>query len=250
MPYGGQTLEQIRATTIQMRYMEIGKNLLEAGTWLILKNLVHFDLHANNIVMTDKPRIIDFGVVWSPLNLDNRTVTNLFRVYNPLISHETPETSFMNGVLNGYRPNEVVEDILKRKRHFNLRNILGRSKQYMEQEFRNFIKNSISVRNNDSVQFYKLYWTKFDAWAFGILLYNLLNKFILDSSFVDNIYSPNKKHINICIDGLLQTDPLKRIDAIEALECWAPDSALLKNPDVVAWLKLRKINREQLELFS
>jgi len=250
MPYGGQTLEQISAIFIQMRYIEIGKNLLEAGTWLLLKNLVHFDLHANNVVITDKPRIIDFGVVWSPLNLNNRTISNLFREYNPLISHESPETSYMNGVLKGYGANELIEDILNRKRHFNLRNILGRSKQYTGEEFRNFIKNSISIRNNDSVQFYKLFWTKFDAWAFGILLYNLLNKFILDSSFVENIYSPNKKKINACIGGLLQTDPLKRIDAIEALECWSPDSALLRNPDVVVWLKSRKIKREQLRAFS
>jgi hypothetical protein len=59
-----------------------------------------------------------------------------------------------------------------------------------------------------------------------------------------------KTKIRTCLKalkGLTQMDAGIRLDAIEALEIWAPDSPVLKQKEVVDWLQEQKKVRAGLE---
>jgi len=49
-----------------------------------------------------------------------------------------------------------------------------------------------------------------------------------------------------CAQGLCCMDPGKRLDASEALERIAPNSTILQNPEVAAWLLKQKKLRSEL----
>ena len=60
-----------------------------------------------------------------------------------------------------------------------------------------------------------------------------------------------KKYAKIAkkvIQGLCETDPAKRMDALEALELWAPDSHIFESQDAVLWIKKQKEQRKLLEI--
>jgi hypothetical protein len=242
MAYGGITLEDVRQKHLNLltrNFMGYMGHILESGVYLLMNNLVHFDLHRKNIVVQDVPRIIDLGFIWSPTNLNKNNFRSQLRSYNPLITQESPEASYVNGRLPPYEINKalLVSDIIQRKPSCKiLEHICGISLESQEKTFEKFLNSSIVIEKEDAVEFFKIYWTKFDAWGFGTILAHILYDCMFDTSFVNNIYKPNKIAINSVVKGLLNSDPVLRLDAIEALQIWNPNSSLLKEPNIISWI--------------
>jgi len=242
MPYGGITLDDVKDKHMNHlinNFMFYIGHILESGTYLLISNLVHFDLHRKNFVVQNKPRIIDLGFVWSPINLTKNNVEGQLRSYNPRIDQESPEASYINGSLPPYEINNelLVSDIFTRKPSCQiLQQICGISIEQQQIAFKNFLNNSQAIQKLDNVAFFKTYWSKFDAWGFGTIIARLTYEYIFNTSFVNTVYKPNKIAIDNVIKGLLNPDPGLRLDAVEALQLWNPKSSVLNDKQVSAWL--------------
>lgn len=240
MPYGGITLDAMKdkhTNYLINNYMFFFGHILEAGSYLLVNNIVHFDLHRKNIVVQNMPRIIDLGFVWSPVNLTVKNVESQFRSYNPRIDQESPEASYVNGSLPPYeiKSEFLVSDIFTRKPSCQILEQFGISLQSQQTAFTAFLNNTYEIKNKNPVDFFKNYWSKFDAWGFGTIIARLTYEYMFNSSFVNIVYKPNKIVIDTVIKGLLNPDPRLRLDSIEALQIWNPKSQVLTDKTVVEW---------------
>jgi len=249
MPYGGITLDAFGETqknTLIRNFMPFMQNVLECGVILLLKNLVHFDLHRKNFVVQTLPKLIDFGFIWSPSNLTKENVGNQYRTYNPRLNQESPETTYINGRLPPYSINKdlLIDNIIKQKPIFNtLYQLYGTSIQETKSVFSNFISQSKSISTDNNIEFFKTYWSKFDAWGIGTIITKILYDCMFDPLFVDMIYKPNKKIIDTVVKGLTSADPGIRLDAVEALQIWNPKSQILLDPNVASWIESQSAYR-------
>ena len=252
MPLGGKPLRMVPRKQSSLNFFGLGKHLLEAGALLLLKRVVHMDLHQMN-VLVDTPRtarLIDFGMAWSPDELTMANVKYLDRSFNPAIIQEPPEISYINGLLSHLSPQLVLAKILDKKIPLKLMNKLyGLSIESQMRRLRSFVDGSQSFQTNNRYSFYKLYWNKIDAWGLGtILLTVLIDCLAVDTAFSESAELTQKEGmLEDVLTGLCETEPALRLDAIEALALWAPDSAVLQLPEIQSWLKEQRNQRKELE---
>jgi hypothetical protein len=188
-------------------------------------------------------------LAWSPENLTLANVVELARVFNPKILQEPPEVTYLQGLLARMSDRTIFSRIQEEKSILkNIEKVYGISVRTQMTELKEFIQASKAVQFQDYYSFYKLYWTKIDAWAFGYVLLMLYIEMLM--VYNDNMppeFERNKRNILTAIRGLLETDPARRLDAAEALEIWDPSSKVLKNEDVQEWLIKQKPIRYKIE---
>lgn len=251
MPFGGKPLYSIPKRMSNLDYFKFATHLLEAGTLLLTKQIVHGDLHTKNILVdsTQQGRIIDFGLAWSPEKLTLASVRGLDRVFNPAIAQEPPEVSVWNGLLDGFDMNQTMARIQDQKVGIHLvSKVYSQPRQQLMRYLRRFVENSWCFQQNNRYAFYKLYWAKVDAWAFGSMLLSLFVEMSMDPAFEKQpIFLERFETVLKVCKGLLMMDAGLRWDAAEALEVWEPKSPVLQRPDVQEWLKEQKPIRAEVE---
>jgi len=253
MPFGGKSLFSLIHKVNQIDFFGFGKHLLEAGALLLTKHIVHTDIHPMNILMSSKNKckLIDFGLSWTPEQL---TLSNLFEVigyrhFEPEIWAEPPEISYIVGIQNNIPVDMILARIKDENKHLEtIKRMFGVPKESLIDDLEYFIMTSKSIQTDNLFSFYKLYWSKIDAWAIGVNLLLLFRDFSMDSYFESlPEYKQYREKILKVMKGLCEMDPGKRLDAAEALRLWAPESAVLKHPDVRSWLETQDKFRKQLE---
>lgn len=249
MPFAGTPLSKVSNALNQKEVLNIGQQILEAGTLLLLGKIVHCDLHAMNLLLDEnsKLRIIDFGLAWMPEALTLSNLYTLDRMFQPHITQASPECLVISGLQEKYSMEYILASIVENKLALTLiYKLTGRTldKQLADLDF--FVRSSETLRKMDLYSFYKIYWMKIDAWAYGCLLLT-----IFANSIVNNVWNgadaeATYNKIMDCILGLCHMDAGKRMDAVEALEIWAPNSKILALPEVQSILKESKQTRKNL----
>ncbi len=251
MPFNGKPLYSIQKTPATVHFYKMGRHLLEAGALLLTKKIVHGDLHPANILVSSPQvvKVIDFGLAWSPDKLTLANVDLLARTFFPQCLQEPPEVTYLQGLLAKMPEKLILSRIQEEKSLLNsIEKVYGIPIRYQMDDLKEFIKGSKAVKEANYYSFYKLYWSKIDAWAIG---YDLLMLYIeMMMVYGDNV-SPdlekNKRNVLTAIRGLLETDPAKRLDAAEALELWDPKSKVLEMDDVQEWLIKQKPMRYKID---
>jgi len=250
MPYGGRSLFTVPYKVGSIRFFPLCQHILEAGTILLTKGIVHDDLHMNNI-LCDTPsstKFIDFGNAWSPKNLTSSLInTYLTKVFDPKFLAEPPEVTYRNGIIQkkwtmGFftkTSDLILAHIQDKKPVLDFIYVLfGISKETQIKRLKQFVQASQCVREEDWITFFSLYWTKLDAWALGaaiVFVYlNISNDPQFEHSADFKRYNQNALNT---IKGLCDLDPRTRLDAVEALQLWNPESPILQEPAVKGWLK-------------
>jgi serine/threonine protein kinase len=251
MPFSGKPLYTIPKTPATVHFYKLGRHILESGAFLLTKKLVHNDLHPLNILVSspEVAKLIDFGMAWSPDKLTLANVVDLARVFNPRILQEPPEVTYLQGVLSRMPERTIFSRIQEEKSLLkNIEKVYGVPVKSQMDELKEFIQTSKVIKARDYYSFYKLYWSKVDAWSFGYVLLMLYIEMIM---IYNDDMSPelekNKRNVLTAIRGLLETDPAKRLDAAEALEIWDPSSKVLDNGDVKEWLIKQRPIRYKIE---
>jgi len=253
MPFGGKSLFTLINKPNQIDFFGFGRHLLEAGALLLTKHITHTDIHPMNILMSSKKycKLIDFGLAWTPEQL---TLSNIYEIigyrnFEPEIWAEPPEISYIAGIQNNVPVDMILARIKDENKHLEtIKRIYGITKESLIDDLEYFIITSKSIQTGNIFSFYKLYWSKIDAWGIGANLLLLFRDFSMNSYF-ENLpeYKQYRERVLKVMKGLCEMDPGRRLDAAEALRLWAPESAVLKHPDVRDWLKLQDKLRKELE---
>jgi serine/threonine protein kinase len=239
MPFGGTPLMLSNMRDIN----EIGKTILEAGTLLLLGGIVHADIHANNILMDSmgSVRIIDFGKAWSLITLNKNNIPRY--EFNPKPSACPPEENIISAIDYNFDLDLSMARLADEKVILSLiYKISGKTIESQLNDLKKFMKSSQVFRERNWLSFYKIYWKKIDAWGIGCVLMNLYIINLMNS----NIPEMRNKIMQKCILGLTDLDPGKRLDSLEALELWAPDSKILNIPEIQLMLQEQKETRNRL----
>lgn len=245
MPFGGKSLLSLNDKITIDDIDNIGQKILEAGTLLLLSGIVHSDIHIGNVLIdySGKLRLIDFGSSWIPKLINSSNVASNITIFNSNNIHKSIEETLISAIYSNIDIDIALAKIKDDK--FILKYLFfisGKSLEQQVNEIKMFMKSSIAFNERNWVSFYKIYWKKIDAWSIGsILLYTITNITMNNNS--------NDSRIDkwrTCVSGLCEIDPGKRLDALEALELWAPDSKILALPEVQVMLKEQKEIRNKL----
>ena len=246
MPLGGRPLYATPINAQHIQLWRLGNHLLEAATLLLIKGIVHYDLHMNNILVDSptKARIIDFGLSWNINSLTSDFTSSLVRKWDPSFIHQVPEQALMNGILDSRirkgNPNipHIVTQIIKQNKIFEMiEKYLHITRSQSYNVLTQFVESSNAVKKEDYTAMFRYYWNKIDSWAIGCALLICYSQLIMDSSYAKS--EEYSVHNNVMVNTMrkmLNPDPAMRYDAAQALSSWNPSSPVLQQKEVKAWL--------------
>ena len=242
MEFGGNTLKSslLTTNTDEIPFFDFMHNLLEIGAFLLLKGVVHNDMHGNNIVLDEKfrPRLIDFGRTYTH-NIITQTLVNQMNVYyNPQVNQVPPEHTAQPGIAEGVPFETIMRDMYSQKMPLvYAERILGVSRKEQLAEFRSFWEDSKSAQSKDWLTFFKMYWPTIDSWAIGHNLIGILRRLLLSKKFAESAEWKQKQGVvKAVLRGLLKADPRRRMDGLEALAMYDPMHELVCSDSGRKWL--------------
>ncbi len=250
MPLGGTTLYMYPITARTIQCAAFVQHLLEAGTILLMAKVVHADLHWQNILVDSpsKTRIIDYGIAWKPEALTLSSVEDLHKIFSPT-TIEPPEVLYVNAKSQNVKDTHFYAKLHDEKLIMSLlERLVGYSREEQFDDLKKFIRGSWSLQEENWYSFYKLYWSKIDAYAFGSVFATTLSDLMMDPEF-----ETQEQHLSMVykakelIRGLCDADPSQRLDAAEALAIWAPNSPLLQEKAVTTWIEEQQTIRAALQ---
>jgi len=247
MPFGGLTIEKytsgiMKTVKEKISPMKIIVHFLEACAIMTLNNIIHYDLHPGNILFDEKtqlPRIIDFGLSFTPEMISLPYLNQSWKSYNPVHPYEPPEITVITGMNKGLSFDTAFQQVLYKKLSLkDAQAILGLSLTKQGDSFQDFWENSASAQKKDWPSFFKFYWPGFDAWGAGIVLLNLYVNFEGDPNYINSVsWKEERIFVKALLRGLYQMSPIRRLDCVEALANVDPDNRVLLSASGKAWLQ-------------
>lgn len=229
MTFGGKPLTQITMDFKKHSFVDFFKHLIEGGALMNLFGVVHRDLHRNNILVDtfNVPRIIDFN-----LSIDVQKPVNkalLLNVVEPDLVHEPPDSYLLNGLYSGYDFAQLMKEFFKKRKSLSkIQSILKVPKEKMEDDFREFYRKSKSAQNEDIEKWFQSYWRTIDSWAIGIDILITISYAMMWHSFEESDFKKDKTKIFEILTDMLQINPMKRIDCVEALNRLDPENYIIR----------------------
>jgi len=245
MPFGGKPLSLLGDIGNYDSLYKITEKLLECGSLLLLQKIVHYDCHKNNLLINPNGNLqmIDFGKAWTPDMLTYANYQSLILEFVPENAIQPPEHTLISALSSKIDLNLALANIKDKKAILILiHKLTGVSVDSQLNELRSFTEKSLSFRQKDWYNFYKLYWDKYDAWSFGAILITLF----MNALMINSQRDPRNPKLMTCISGLTSMDPGKRLTILEALDILFPDSKILKLPEIQNILSEQKEIRKQL----
>ena len=228
MKFGGNDLN--KATNVS--FFVLMKNLLEAGSLMLLNNFIHYDIHNGNVLVDNNgvPRIIDFGQSFGVNEISLEAIENRWKVLTPTYSAEPPEVTFLTAIdsYNKYTFEEALLELMPQKKILKtIEKLLGIPVRTQIVNLGKFFQSSQAFRDKDLAKFWKLYYPGFDSWAIGVLLLEMLQKLVFSYEFIESSEWKLKKVIIVDIlKKMLDSSPKNRIDCVEALSMYDPMNSI------------------------
>lgn len=259
MPWGGKSLYEISMGPTKFQLIEFMKAMLEAVGTMILQGVSHYDLHPGNIVIDTAgvARIIDFGLAFHGPSMSKEILNMRWKVLkfgtpskkeHWISNQEPPEVTILNAtILEKYSIEDATKKTIYNKDIFKQMSkpLLGIPMKENVDEFLQFYETSKVCQDKDWVQFFRLYWPGFDSWALGTIFMTYLQRQLTLKTFAESdIWKEQQVPIQTTLHGLLEINPRKRLDAIEALAILDPGNLWLKRFGST-WLSERKKQREK-----
>lgn len=212
--YGGQTLFDTPVT--QSFHFEAAlRHMLEGATRLEEAGVCHFDLHEGNVVVGSGGvlRLIDFGASIVGDATTEKIVRDHQYGFSPEYPPQPPEMSVQNGVVGGENFEDCIRKTIEAKKVFRLaETYLGTSREASRAALRAFWVSSGEALAGNWVEFYKMYWRKWDSWAIGVMFLGLIHRSAIGRSGFE---IPAK--MRPVLRGLLMASPVNRLTAAQAL---------------------------------
>lgn len=257
-PFGGNKnlfyiFESKDIYTKQFSFMKTMRHFLEAGSILHLSGVVHFDIHPGNIVYDKNMnfRILDYGnaIVLSELT---ETLVNMHwkrlrfgfepdAAHHAIVNADPPEYTIMDAI---HKNQFSVEDAVKLTVHGkpvfrNMNKILGVSMKSSYDSLIEFCKTSEAMKQHNFIKIWKSYWPVFDSWAIANILFEMLQMLLYYKPFTEGDFKIHKTKILATLRAMLEPNPRKRLDCIQALALFDPGNPWL-NRFGQKWLQARQ----------
>lgn len=264
LPFGGKNPlgNMIMNASIHPKYFpffEFMKHTLEAGALLTTAGICHFDLHPNNFIQDPYGvvRILDLGQAFDSRTIDAYTVSSRWKQLmfgeekdapNPMVTNaESPEITIINAMRNGFILDDAIRHTVAGKAIFrDMERLLSIPAGRAQSELKEFFTSSETAQKRDWVQFFKLYWTGFDAWSIGAVLLNVLKYQVTWVEFQQGEWRQKQAMTKLTLQGLLNPNPRKRLDCVEALFLFDPNNAWIQSFGK-SWLAKRQELRKKIE---
>jgi serine/threonine protein kinase len=262
-PFGGITpLYQLYSKQSlhpkHFNYYYFMRHMLEAGSTLLLAGVCHFDLHPGNLLFDKNKtvRILDFGLSFPTNNINETVVNGRWKrlrfgfesdAAHPTVHNsEAPELTIMNATRRReYSVKDAVKMTVLGKPIFkDMEKYLSISREVSRDSLTDFFESSKYARDRNFIALWRTYWPGFDAWAIGCILVDVLAILLLLPEFTEGQYKTRKSSVLATLKGLLEPDPRKRLDCIEALALFDPGSPWISRFGY-KWLAARKQQRQQ-----
>ena len=225
MPFGGMPFNRYTFHLESFDFMTFVKHLIEAGCLLNLFGIVHRDIHKGNILIKDNvPRIIDYNLSISIT--DNTTVPR--HLYNITQYQEPPDSTVVNGVSWGYKPDTIIESvILKKPIITQIVNILNVSREDMIKSLQLFYYKHKNQKASSNSEWFKNYWRTIDSWAIGVNIIHLISNYSLSPELSKSIIK-HKSKLFPMLRKLCAVSPNERIDCVQALYYLDPNNFIIR----------------------
>jgi len=223
MPFGGTPFNRYVFNLKTFDFMAFVQHLIEAGSLLNLFGIVHRDIHKGNILIKDDvPRIIDYNL--SIFVGDNKPVPR--HIYNLVPYQEPPDSTVVNGVSWGYKPEKIIESVILKKPIIKqIVNILNVSQDDMIKSLQLFYYTHKDVKASDNTEWFKNYWRTIDSWAIGVNIIHLIHNFSLSPEFSKGL---NKNKLFPMLRKMCAVSPNERIDCVQALNYLDPTNFIIR----------------------
>ena len=224
MPWGGIPLSQVNLNPDTFDFCQFVEDILAVGAFLVLNDICHFDIWGQNIVFDKytKPRLIDYGFTFRPSKLTRHDIHGRWRTIDVEHDTETPEVILMVGVQHGLDIHSLSREVrLSKPAVQRLISICDTNSIEWTNDLVQWANESQSFQQRNWLQCWKLYWPGFDAWSIGAMLLQVLEIQLSKSSFAQGaIWKTRGGDIKHVMRGLCRGNPVKRLDAAEALSFW------------------------------
>jgi serine/threonine protein kinase len=226
--YGGTILTNYRLNFYKDSFYDLYKYIIECTALLTLHSIIHTDIHIGNILVDSAgvPRLIDFNMALDARKDHSKDDLLIgFAIENSQLS---PDRILANAVARGKDGMLAIDSIMKYKPVLKkIQAVLGVSMETMQKELIEFYDTSKAIRNKDIVGWFNNYWPQIDSWAIGIIGINLLSKLLLWPNFTKGSYATYSNKINTVLKGLVEMNPRKRIDCVQALAYLEPNNYII-----------------------
>jgi len=260
-PFGGKpfylSFDSISLHPKRFDFFRFVRNMLEAGSTLLLAQVCHFDLHPGNLLIDKHKtvRIIDFGLSFTASSISQTFFSSRWKrlkfgfesdsAHPQVVNAEAPEITVMNAIRNNQYdvPTAIKLTVMGKQIFKDMDLFLGMSKESSRDSLLEFWKTSEFAQEKNYVSLWKTYWPGFDAWSIGVLILEILSIIILLPEFTEGQYKLKKSALLATLRGLLEPNPRQRLDCIEALSLFDPGSPWIARFGK-KWLAIRKQQRK------
>jgi serine/threonine protein kinase len=230
-PFGGRDFQKTILGSYKpetVDFYKIGQRLLEGLVIMAVTGVVHTDLHRENILidMNENPKIIDFGaavIIGDP-------VKKLVREFDPQYGQIAPEMSLWDAWRDKLETTTAARRIATEKYSMSLLRIYtGDSVDVQVQKLTEYRMRSSYFKRGDFEAWWAVHWPKIDVWSLGFVLLTLWNRLSKYDGFAKNkVYIEKRRMILDVLRGMMEVNPMKRLNAVQALQKWAPTSVVLR----------------------
>jgi len=228
MPFVGKQLSMFSIPpTFNIKAFMI--HVLESGALLLQHNIVHFDLHAGNILIDSHaiPRIIDFNLSMSA----DSSITESHLAYrysgNFHLVQQPPDYTALIGINQGKDINRIIHNINDKRIMKEIKLILHVSPNKIASDIVGICTKNAMIRYGNILGWFHKYWTTIDSWAVGTYFITMLRS----HSTTPQLLHSFRSHYSILkkvLSSLCAIDPEKRWDCMQALYFLNPTSIIIK----------------------
>ena len=212
------------------------------------------DLHSGNALLDgdQHARIIDWNLAIDVQN-ESHIEDRLYHTFTLKLTQESPDYLLINAqyrklmIEDASIPNEsrIISDMLEKKpvlaKH---RTILGITKDEQREGIMGYVRNSKSYRDGDMAAWFKAYWRMNDAWAVGSMITGVIARLSLWPEYEFPPEFNGRKSLGYqVLKKLCKTNPIERIDAVQALAELYPNNEIIRTR-AGAWLATLKSHAE------
>jgi serine/threonine protein kinase len=221
MPWGGIPISKLNIHPSTFSFFVFFEKILEAGAFLVLHKLCHFDISIQNILINSQntPRFIDFGFSFLSSQLQTSDLKNLYREFTYDHDVESPEITLLLAARKGIPTETSIQGLQREKPAVQrLAVFCGLPTTTWANDLREWSSQSTLFNSHDWLSLFQRYWSGIDSWSLGAVLLVLLETQMQFPQFLNSQEWKEKGYlIQTVLQHICHGNPRKRFDIAEAL---------------------------------